>query len=233
MALLSALSAASPALLPQTAFAAEKASQAATEQQELISQAKFTAQRFENDPGIAWVRRNVGMVKGIFIIPEQVKGAFVVGGAGGSGVLLARRPDGTWSYPSFYGTGSVSFGFQAGGDVSEIVLLVMTEKGLNAFKNASVKLGADVSVTAGPVGAGAKAETADILAFSRQKGLYGGISVQGTVISARNEWNSTYYAKPVTPAQIMFGHDVTNPAAEPLREAVAALAMPQQTEGMR
>jgi lipid-binding SYLF domain-containing protein len=232
MASLLALATASPACIPTAAFA-ESANVAATEQHELVTQATFTAKRFADDPGISWVRRNVGTVKGIFIIPEQVKGAFMVGGAGGNGVMLARNQDGSWSYPAFYGTGSISFGFQAGGDVSEIVLLVMTEKGLNAFKNDSFKLGADISVTAGPVGAGAKAATADVLAFSRQKGLYGGVSIQGTVISARGEWNNAYYGQSVTPAQILFGKTVTNLDSDPLRQAVAALATPSQTSGMR
>ena len=194
-----------------------------TKQQELLREAQATAQRFNDDQSIEWVRRNVGSVKGVFIVPEQVKGAFMIGGSGGSGVLLTHRPGKDWSYPAFYTMGSLSFGFQAGGEVSELVLLVMTNKGLNAFKNTSVKLGADVSVAAGPVGAGAKAATADILAFSRQKGLYGGISVEGAVIGARNEWNEAYYGKALTPAQIIFGKKVSNPDADPLRHAVAAL----------
>jgi len=194
-----------------------------SKQQELVTEAQYTAHRFADDAGIEWVRKNVGRVKGVFIIPEQIKGAFMIGASGGSGVMLAHRKDGAWSDPGFYTMGSLSFGFQAGGDVSEIVLLVMTDKGLDAFKNTSVKLGADVSVAAGPVGAGAKAATADVLAFSRQKGLYGGVSVEGALITARDEWNTNYYGKPVTPSQLLFTRAPSNPNAEPLRRTVAEL----------
>jgi len=228
MASVLALSTAAPAFAADTAPV--KQSEAA-KQQELVTQARYTAQRFADDPGIEWVRRNVGTVKGVFIMPEQIKGAFMFGGAGGNGVMLAHKEDGSWSYPAFYGTGQVSFGFQAGGQVSELVLLIMTEKGLNAFKNTSLKLGADISVAAGPVGAGAKAATADVLAFSRQKGLYGGVSIEGTGITALNDWNAAYYGKNVTPAEILFGKAVSNSSAEPLRQAVAALSTPRQTTG--
>jgi len=220
-----ALSSGLPAMAAEstTKTKTEASSTAITKQQELVNEAQATAQRFADDQGIEWVRKNVGSVKGVFIVPEQVKGAFMIGGSGGSGVLLALHPDKAWSYPAFYTMGSLSFGFQAGGQVSELVLLVMTEKGLNAFKNTSVKLGADISVAAGPVGAGAKAATADILAFSRQKGLYGGVSVEGAVIGARNEWNEAYYGKALTPAQIVFDKTVHNPKADPLRQSVAEL----------
>jgi lipid-binding SYLF domain-containing protein len=99
----------------------------------------------------------------------------------------------------------------------------MTDKGLNAFKDTSVKLGADISVAAGPVGTGAEAQTADILAFSRSKGLYGGVSLQGAVITARDEWNTAFYGKPMTPSQILFQKTAIKPEAEPLRRDVARL----------
>jgi lipid-binding SYLF domain-containing protein len=140
-------------------------------------------------------------------------------------VLLARDDTTkTWSGPAFYTIGSVSFGLQIGGEASEVVLLAMTERGVSAMLGSTVKLGADASVAVGPVGAGASAATAalsaDILAFSRAKGLYGGISVDGAVIAVRSDWNRAYYGKDVEPADILVRRTVSTPHAAGLIAAV-------------
>ena len=108
-------------------------------------------------------------------------------------------------------------GLQIGADASEIILMVMTEKGLTAMLSTEFKLGADVSVAAGPVGASAKAQTADVLAFGRSKGAFGGISIEGAVISPRDKWNAAYYGKPVSPVDILVRRTVSNPQADSLR----------------
>jgi len=86
--------------------------------------------------------------------------------------------------------------------------MVMTEKGLNAMLSTEFKLGADVAVAAGPVGASAKAQTADVLAFGRSKGAFGGVSIEGAVIAPRDKWNNAYYGKPAGPVEILIkrGH---------------------------
>jgi len=163
--------------------------------------------------------------KAVLVVPRLIRGAFIFGASGGNGVMLGRSettPD--WSYPAFYTMGSVSFGLQAGGDFSEVVLMAMTKKGLEALLSDSFKLGADVSVAAGPVGAGAKAATADILAFSRNKGVYGGLSFDGSLISTRDSWNHGYYGKSVTPVDIVVSHKVRNAEADALRRQLATLA---------
>jgi lipid-binding SYLF domain-containing protein len=133
-----------------------------------------------------------------------------------------------WSGPAFYTIGSVSFGLQAGGEASEILLLVMTDRGISAMLGNNIKLGADASIAVGPVGAGVAGATAalsaDIMAFSRAKGLYGGISVDGAVIAVRDEWNSTYYGKVVQPSDILVRQSVSNPHAASLIAAVAKAA---------
>ena len=130
------------------------------------------------------------------IAPEIVKAGFIVGGSGGRAVVLARDAAGKWVGPAFYTLATASVGFQAGVAVSEAVTLVMTEKGLNSLLATSVKLGGDASVAAGPVGAGAKSDVvADFVTFSRAKGVYGGLNLDGTVITATNEWNEKYYSK--------------------------------------
>jgi LysM repeat protein len=110
-----------------------------------------------------------------------------------------------------------------------VIMLAMTDRGVNALLSPSVKLGADVGVAAGPVGAGASAATAnisaDILTFALSKGLYAGISLEGAVVAVRNEWNGAYYNKPgVTPTDILIRKNVSNPGSAKLIAAVSKAA---------
>lgn len=197
----------------------------ADELQELVSDAHRTIVRFTSDPDMDWFRENVTHAKGVLIIPQLVRAGFIFGGAGGSGVLLARDPENRmWSYPAFYTMGSASVGAQVGGNVAEVVLMIMTQKGMDSMLATSVKLGADVEVAAGPVGVGTKVATADILAFSRAKGFYGGAAVEGAVIATRDSWNEAYYGHPVRPLDILVKRGVKNPQADALRETVAKVA---------
>jgi len=186
---------------------------------QLVKNAQYTVDRFAGDDSLSWVRENIG----------HAKGGFIFGGSGGNGVLLARD-DAAWSAPAFYTMGSVTFGLQAGAEVSEIVLLVMTEKGMDALKTADVKLGGEVSVAAGPVGGGAQAQTADIIAFQRSKGLYGGLNLEGAVVTPRSAWNSAYYGQEITPDQILAGEGTGMNKASELRTALAGLDMAAHTD---
>ncbi len=192
------------------------------EQQALVENANASAKRFSADPDMAWFREHLDDAEGLLIIPTSIKGGFIIGGSGGSGVMLARRPDIEWSYPAFYTMGSVTFGLQIGGEVQEIVLVIMSKAGRDAMLTNEFKLGADISVAAGPVGAGAKAQTADVLAFSRTKGgLYGGLNLEGAVIATREGWNRAYYGEDVRAIDILVTGTARNPGADPLRETVA------------
>ena len=131
---------------------------------------------------------------------------------------------GKWSHPAFYGQGTGSFGFQIGADTSEIALLVMTEKGRDALLTTDVKLGGDISVAAGPVGAGAKAATADVLSFARTKGIYGGVALEGMVIGPQHKMNKSYYSAEVSPLDILVKQAVTNPGADKLVATVSQVA---------
>ncbi len=184
----------------------------------LVDQATVVYRGFIHDPNMQWFRDNVANARGIFIVPQMLRGGFIVGGSGGKGVFLAQDSEsGRWSSPAFYSMGSVSFGLQIGADASEIILLVMTERGLNAMLSTNFKLGADVAVAAGPVGASAKAQTADILAFGRSQGLYGGISIEGAAVSPLHAWNEEYYGRPVRLIDILFNLKWQNPQADQLR----------------
>ncbi len=184
---------------------------------ELVDRAYITLQKFLKDDQMAWLREHLREAKGIIIVPQMLKGAFFIGGSGGSGVLLVRKGRCDWTYPAFYLLGSVSFGLQVGGEASEIVLLVMSQGGIDALLSTAVKLGGDLSVAAGPVGMGAKAQIADVLAFGYSKGAFIGISVEGAVLKPRNSWNRIYYGRPVRPVDIIYGQKVKNPHADKLR----------------
>lgn len=192
------------------------------EAQQIVEKARLTVENFYSDPDLPWFRNNAHKAKALLVVPQLIKGGFFLGGSGGSGVLLAKNEavPGGWSYPAFYTLGSVTFGLQFGGEVSEVVLIVLTQQGLDALLSRSFKVGGDVSVAAGPVGAGAKAQSADIIAFSRSKGLYGGVNVEGALVETRDDWNRAYYGKAVRPLDILVTGKVANAKADPLRQAL-------------
>jgi lipid-binding SYLF domain-containing protein len=193
---------------------------------ELVLKGEAVFKSFMADPNLGWFRDNVTNAKGIFIVPQMLRGGFFIGGSGGSGALLALdRKSGKWSYPAFYTMGSVSFGMQIGADTSEIILMVMTDKGMEAMLSTEFKIGGDVSLAAGPVGASAKAQTVDILAYGRAKGAFVGITIDGAVIAPRYEWNNSYYGKDVLLADILINQTVSNPQADNLRAALPKPAM--------
>jgi lipid-binding SYLF domain-containing protein len=143
-------------------------------QQLLVDKARITTDTFVADPNMIWLRTHLKDAKGVLIVPELLKGAFVVGGAGGTGVLLARDEEtGKWTEPAFYSMGSASLGLQIGGQKSEVILMMMTRKALESLYASSVKLGGDFSVAAGPLGLGAatKGVTAPIVSYARTKGV--------------------------------------------------------------
>lgn len=197
---------------------------------DLVDRSRMTLDSFASDPNMTWFRDHVRDAKGVFIVPQFLKAAFFFGGAGGSGVLLVRdEKTGAWSEPAFYTLGEGSFGFQFGAQASEMILLIMTPKGVESMLSTTFKLGADATVAVGPVGAGVEGATApnlsaDLLSFARSKGLFAGISLEGAVIAAMNDDNSTYYGKTVRPTDIIVRRDVTNAHSAALRAAVAKVA---------
>ena len=181
-----------------------------------VTKSLVTLENFANNPKLGWFRSNIRNAKGIFIIPTNVEAAFVFGASGGTGVLL-RNNDGEWSYPAFYSTGSATFGFQAGVQASEVVMLIMTDKGMDALLSHKVQLGLDASVALGPIGAGVAGGTVDILQFSHHKGLFGGVAADGTIISPRNKVNEGYYGKEISAVDILVSGKGINTQADPLR----------------
>ena len=203
----------------------QASSEDAASAQEVVDGARAAVANFSADPDMGWFRDNVKNAKGVFIVPSLVKAGFVFGGSGGNGVLLGRdEKTGRWSHPAFFTMGSATFGFAAGIEKSEVILMIMTNKGMDSMLSTSFKLGADVSVALGPVGAGAKAQTADIIAFSRSKGIYGGINLEGAVITTRDAMNSAYYGKPARTIDIVVKRSVQNNKADGLITEVRKVA---------
>lgn len=126
---------------------------------------------------------------------------------------------------AFYNIGAVSFGLQAGADTSELVVIVRTQKGLEEFYRSDFKLGADVGVSAGPLGSSAATGgiAADLVSFGRSKGAFMGMALDGAMIAVSDDSNSTYYGKAIRPTDILVKKSVTNPASAQLRDAISVL----------
>jgi lipid-binding SYLF domain-containing protein len=195
----------------------------AGEDQMLVDKAEMSLKNIYKEN--AWFRDHAKEAKAIFIVPELLRGAFIFGGAGGSGVLIVKQKDGSWSQPVFYTMGSASFGLQIGADASEIVLVVRTERGLEAFYSTDFRLGGDLSVAVGPAGAGARGGgiTGDFVSFAKSKGAYAGISVDGQGVAVADTANMNYYGKPVRPTDVLVKGTVSNPGSKSLRETAKKL----------
>jgi SH3 domain-containing YSC84-like protein 1 len=201
----------------------------ALEAKKVVENSSMTLEGFMADPANKEFQNLIKKAKGVYITPSLLKGAFVVGVSGGNGVLLIRdKQSGKWMGPAFYTLGGASFGIQAGGEASEVVLLILTDRGVKAFMSSNFKLGADIGIAAGPVGGGVAAETAnlsaDILSFSRSKGLFGGLSLEGAVVKVRVGMNEAYYGKKLSPSQILVGGRASNPQAAGLLEKITLAA---------
>ena len=189
---------------------------AQSEQQRLVNQADTTLSNFLRDPEMTWLQQNIGRARAVLIAPEIVKAGFIFGGSGGRAVLVAKE-GAKWNGRSFYTMATASVGFQ-GVAASENVTLLMTQKGMDSMLAANFKVGGDASVAAGPVGAGAKSDIlADLIAFSRAKGVYGGVNIDGTLVNLSDDWNRAYYGgKSVQPVDILVRGSVHNKAADKL-----------------
>jgi lipid-binding SYLF domain-containing protein len=169
---------------------------------------------------------------GIAVIPHVVKGAFGIGGQWGKGLMSQRREDGAWSPPAYIEIGGGSFGLQLGVQATDIVLVFTDEEGIKGLLKGKLKLGADASATAGPVGRKAEVGTdvllrSAVLAYSRSKGLFAGISVDGSVISIDDSANRKIYGKDATGEQILLGKAVTaNPSVEPFLKTLQKVSPP-------
>ena len=165
--------------------------------------------------------------KAIAIYPSVLKGGFIFSARWGRGVVLKRdEATGSWGPVAFSTIGGGGWGFQIGGSATDLILVIMNEPGLNGLLSTNLTLGADASVAAGPIGRNSEASTdltlrAGILSYSRSRGLFAGIALDGAMLTQDNNSNTAYYGKPVTSRDILLGSAVTiQPSSQPLIDAL-------------
>jgi SH3 domain-containing YSC84-like protein 1 len=155
----------------------------------------------------------------VIVIPSVKKLALGIGGDYGRGAMVCRNGDkfnGAWGAPAMYALEGASIGFQIGGEETDLVLLVMNEKGANSILHSKVKLGAEASATAGPVGRNAAANTdllmqAEILSYSRAQGLFAGVSLEGSTLRPDDDASADVYGRKLTAREIVLGGKTETP----------------------
>ena len=157
----------------------------------------------------------------IIVFPSVLKAAFVVGGSYGRGAMVCRTGPGfkgAWGAPSMYALEGGSVGFQIGGQATDLILLVMNNRGASSILSSKIKLGADASIAAGPKGRDASADTdaylrAEILSYSRSRGVFAGVSLEGSTLRPDNDANEAIYHHKITASEIVLGKNVAVPAS--------------------
>ena len=165
----------------------------------------------------------------VIVVPSVLKAAFVVGASYGRGAMVCRTGKGfrgPWGAPAMYALEGGSVGFQIGGEATDLVLLVMNDRGASSILESKVKLGGDASVAAGPVGRDAAANTdaymrAEVLSYSRARGLFAGISLEGSTLRPDDDATADVYGRKLTAREIVLGGSVQVPASG--RHLVAVL----------
>ncbi len=170
----------------------------------------------------------IGSAQCIGVVPSLLKGGFIVGAAYGKGVVTCRTEKG-WSAPAFFRVEGGSFGLQIGGQAVDLVMLVMNEKGMRNLLSSKFKIGADASAAAGPVGRHAEAATdwkmrAELLTYSRARGLFAGISLNGAVVKQDKDDTRTFYGRMVSFRSILTGAVAPPTGSEPFLKAAAKYA---------
>ena len=146
----------------------------------------------------------------VAVIPDVLKAGFVIGGRHGQGLIAVKSADGTWSNPSFVSMGGGSVGFQAGVQSTDVVLVFRSQRGVESIVHGKFTLGADAAVAAGPVGRDAQASTdaqlkAEIYSYSRARGLFAGVALDGSAITIDDRSNRDFYGRKVSAGEILNG----------------------------
>ena len=182
---------------------------AQSSQQVTIDGARKVLADLRHDKAFGNAAQLVRQAKAVFIVPKLIKGGFIFGGEGGNGVLMVHR-NGGWSNPGFYAIGAASFGLQAGLEQSELIMLMMTQKGLDGVLRDQFKIGAQAGISVVTLGSGVEgaiggASLPDVAVWSSSTGLYGGLTVDGSVIRAEPNRDAEFYGRPMTARDVLFG----------------------------
>jgi len=199
---------------------------ALTEQQELIDEARITFDKLIGSLEFGELPGYVKKAKAIMIFPDIFKAGFVIGGQGGSGLLLVRDAAKGWSPPAFYTLAEGSLGLQIGGQASETVFTIMSQKALDAILDNQMKFGGDMSIAAGPHGKGIGSDTttnlsSDVYTFAKTAGAFAGISFNGAGILKNDDDNHAYYGPTATPYDIVIARKFQNPNTKTLLDSLA------------
>lgn len=186
-----------------------------SEPEQLIDRSRMSFQSMMTDSQYPGLIDLASRARAIIIVPNLMRAGFFIGGRGGNAVMLVRDDEGKWSNPAFYTLGGLGFGLQFGGQTSEVVITVMTERGLNAIIDRQVTLGGDAGLAVGELGKGVNASTgiglkSDLYAFARSEGLFVGVSIEGSVIYPRHTLNQEIYGQSATPRGILTDRTVTS-----------------------
>lgn len=196
------------------------------EAQSLVDRSTLSVQELlGNDHDLLNATALLRNARAVMVCPQLFRAAFFGGGEGGGCVLVGRDGAGGWSSPAFYTMGSANIGFQFGVQDAQTLLIIRSERALNAVLNGQFKFGADASVAVATYGGTVEGATtsnlgADIVAVSRSRGLFAGVALEGSVLNARSEWNSSYYGQEVSARQIVVNMQAHNPGADPLRSVL-------------
>jgi SH3 domain-containing YSC84-like protein 1 len=192
-------------------------------EQDTVNRSASIIREFRHMPERGVPSNIIRRARGLAII-SVIKAGFIFSGKAGEGVIVARTAHG-WSGPSFIGTGGAGWGLQIGAEVTDFVIVLNNDAAVRAFaRGGNVTLGADASVAAGPVGRTGEADVtpkAAIYTYSKSKGLFAGVSLEGAVIATRTEANAHYYHRAVSASDILHGRVVPPPGAATLRSALA------------
>jgi lipid-binding SYLF domain-containing protein len=205
------------------AFMTPGAANAATDQQNLVDEARITLDHLQTDKSFGNAPELLRKARAVLIVPTLVKAGFFLGGEGGDGVMLARSGHGTWTDPAFYTLASASFGLQIGIQAAEVVMIINTDKALNALEADQFKFGAQAGIAVVTLGAGAQAasstalQSADIIVWSSASGAYAGVTLEGSLVKPRDSYNESYYGRPIAVREILNMNAGRNPGAESLR----------------
>jgi lipid-binding SYLF domain-containing protein len=206
------------------------AARAASEQQNLVEKARITLDDLRRDKEFGNARDLIKRARGVMVVPALIKGGLFIGAEGGDALLLSRGQDGTWSDPCFYTLASASFGLQIGLEEAEVVLIVLSDRAFSAFMNDEFKFGAQAGLAIVTLGSTAEAATtshfnADIVVWSSATGLYGGLTLNGSLIKPHTSYNEAYYGQAENPADILMQRRAPHiPTSDNLIQALAGLS---------
>jgi SH3 domain-containing YSC84-like protein 1 len=185
-----------------------------SKQRKILLTSQFILEEIQKSPDQQIPMNLISKAKAIIVFPTMLKAGFFVGARYGKGIAAVRTEEtGEWGPPAFLYTTGGSFGFQFGMEAVDLILLVMSKRGLEGLLNEQFTLGADIAISAGPLGRHAEASAdvfmqGEIYSYSRSKGLFGGVSLKGTIITTDSDANLAYYGHPYTLEEILLTKQV-------------------------